>query len=159
MARAALTAIALLALGACVPICGLGAKFAISNARVDQTYRCPNPANNLPYDVHGSIDAVNSTSTAVTIRSMSEAWRLVASGGNWNGPSTAKGGGPVTNYEPRSVGSGSSTTIRFSVPFECTNSGAAAATFGEFALRFSLVTSAGTFNIDAGNRHRLNFAG
>jgi len=31
-------------------------------------------------------------------------------------------------------------------------------TFGEFAFKFTVVTSPGTYKIDAGSRHRLSFA-
>lgn len=148
-------AVLLFVMGACVPICGIGGKLALSNARVDQSFNCPNPANNFPYDVHGSIDADNSTTGTVTIRSMSEKNATVKTVGNWTGPKNQKGGGPITSFSPKTVASGGSATIKFSIPFECTNSGPTVTTYGEFTFTFSVVTSAGTFTIDAGNRHRL----
>ncbi len=156
-------------MGACVPFCGIGAKLSLSNARVDSEYKCPYPSNNAPYDVHGSIDADNSTTSVVTIKSMSEQDELVSTAGEWNGPKTAKAGGPIATYSPKSIASGASSTIKFAIGFNCTNSGPitigfnctnsgpSVTTYGEFTFKFTLVTSAGTYKIDAGNRHRLSF--
>jgi hypothetical protein len=157
-ARAAAFAGVLLVLGACVPICGIGAKFSLTNARVDAEYKCPYPSTDAPYEVHGSIDADNSTTSTVTIKSMTEADELVNTVGDWNGAKGAKGGGPITDYQPKSVGSGQTATIKFTVPFQCTNSGPSVTTYGEFSFKFTLVTSSGTYTVDAGNRHRLAFA-
>jgi hypothetical protein len=155
--KTALSASLVVAMGACVPICGIGAKFSLSNAHVDSEYKCPYPSTDAPYQVHGSIDADNSTTKAVTIKSMSEDDQLVSTAGDWNGPKTAKGGGPITNFSPKSIASGANSTIKFSVGFICTNSGPTTTTYGEFTFKFTLVTSAGTYKIDAGNRHRLSF--
>jgi len=144
-------------MGACVPFCGIGAKFSLSNAHVDAEYKCPFPSNEAPYQVHGSIDADNSTTGAVTIKSMSEQDELVATAGEWNGPKTAKAGGPITNFSPKSMASGATSTIKFSIGFTCTNSGPTVTTYGDFTFKFTVVTSAGTYKIDAGNRHRLSF--
>ena len=156
--KAALAVSLVLAMGACVPFCGIGAKFSLSNARVDSEYKCPYPSTDAPYEVHGSIDADNSTTNAVTIKSMSEADELVNTAGEWNGPKTAKAGGPITNFSPTTIASGATSTVKFSVGFTCTNSGPSVTTYGEFAFKFTAVTSAGTYKIDAGNRHRLSFS-
>ena len=157
LTRAALSVVLVLVMGACVPFCGIGAHFSLSNARVDAEYKCPYPSNRAPYDVHGSIDADNSTTNAVTIKSMSEDDQLVSTAGNWNGPKTAKDSGPITNFTPKSIASGATLTIHFSIGFVCTNSGPTQTTYGEFTFKFTLVTTAGTYKIDAGNRHRLSF--
>jgi hypothetical protein len=156
-ARIAAVVSALATLGACVPICGIGAKFAVSNARVDPNYNCPYPSENHAYDVHVSIDASNTLSKTVTIKSVSETDQLVKTAGDWNGPKTARGGGPVKTFAPQSVPSGGNATIPFTIPFQCTNSGPSVTTYGEFTFRFTLVTSAGTYTIDSANRHRLSF--
>jgi len=157
LTRAAFAATLVFAMGACVPFCGIGAKFSLSNAHVDAEYKCPFPSNEAPYQVHGSIDADNSTTGAVTIKSMSEQDELVATAGEWNGPKTAKAGGPITNFSPKSMASGATSTIKFSIGFTCTNSGPTVTTYGDFTFKFTVVTSAGTYKIDAGNRHRLSF--
>lgn len=147
----------LIVLAACVPICGIGAKFALSNARVDAQFDCPNLADHLPYEVHGSIDASNTLTSAVTIKSIDETDELVATAGEWNGPKTAKDGGPITNFTPKSVASGANATIKFSIGFVCTSSGPTVKTYGDFAFTFKVATSSGTYTITAGNHHRLNF--
>jgi hypothetical protein len=152
-----LTISLVVAMGACVPFCGIGAKFSLSNAHVDSEYKCPYPSTNAPYEVHGSIDADNSTTNAVTIKSLSEADELVNTAGDWNGPKTAKASGPITNFSPKTIASGATAAIKFSVGFNCTNSGPSVTTYGEFTFKFTVVTSAGTYKIDAGDRHRLSF--
>src|SRR5487761_591257 len=150
-----MTAALAVALGACVPFCGIGAKFTLSNAVVDSSYKCPYPATNAPYRVHGSIDVDNSTTNTVTIKSMSEDDTLVNTVGKWDGPTTAKGSAQVSDFSPKSVASGAKSTIHFSVGFVCTNSGPNVTTYAEFTFEFTLITSAGTYKIDGGNRHRL----
>lgn len=156
--RAAVLAAALLALGACVPICGIGAHLTLSNAQVDSGYKCPNPSSDRPYDIHGSIDVDNYTSNNVTIKSMSEAWQLVSSGGHWSGPKNAKGGSGVTNYQPRSISAGDKLTVKFVIGFGCTNSNAGPTTFGDFTFKLTLVTTNGTYTVAVGDHHRLTFA-
>jgi hypothetical protein len=55
------------------------------------------------------------------------------------------------------VASGANTTIKFTIGFECTSSGPPVTTYGDFAFKFTLKTSAGTYTITASNHHRLNF--
>jgi hypothetical protein len=148
----------LLVLGACVPICGIGAKFTLSNATVDPSYKCPNPANQTPYTVHATINADNSTSNPVTIKSISETWTNVAIHGSWNGKKGDHGTTQVEQFSPKTVASGASTTIKFTIPFQCTNNGAGGDTYGDFSFNFVVVTSAGTYRMDSTNKHRLTFA-
>jgi hypothetical protein len=147
----------ILAFAACVPICGIGAKFALSNARVDPQYNCPYPSSNHPYDVHSSVDASNTLSSIVTIKSIKEEDLLVNTVGDWNGAKGVKGTGNITDYTPKSVASGANATIKFSIPFVCTSSGPSVTTYGEFSFKFTFVTSAGAYAIDSSNHHRLNF--
>jgi hypothetical protein len=146
-----------LALGACVPICGIGAKFALTSAHVDAQYNCPNGSNRSPYDVHGTIEASNTLSNTVTIKSIDEVDQIVATAGAWEGSKNAKDGGPITGYSPRSVGPGDDATIKFAVGFICTSSGPSVTTYADFAFTFTVKTSAGTYTIKSGNNHRLNF--
>ncbi len=142
------------AVGACGPFC-LSGKVTLSNVSVDASYKCPNPANNLRYTVHGSIDVDNSTSKDLTIRTMSEAGVLVDVHGAWSiGSVGQKYNATIDTFTPKSVKSGNKATIRFSIPFNCTNSGASASTYGDFQLKISLVSSAGTFTTGA-VKHRL----
>lgn len=155
--RLAMLTALVLALAACTPICGIGAKFALTAARVDAQYNCPNGSNRAPYEVHGSIDASNTLSNGVTIKSIDEVDQIVATAGDWQGSKDAKDSGPVKDFSPKSVGSGNNATIKFTVPFICTSSGPNVATYADFAFTFTVKTSAGTYTIAAGNHHRLNF--
>ena len=144
-----------IAMGACAPVCGIGAHLTLSNARVDSSFNCPNPAENLPYKVHGTIDMDNYTNNSVTIKSMSETNVTVAIHGKWTGALGQKGKGPITDFTPKSIAAGSKDTLHFSIPFICTNSGPTVSTYGDFSFKFKVVTSAGTFNLDGANQHRI----
>jgi hypothetical protein len=156
--RSALVASAVLGLVACGPICGFGASLALSNAHVDATYSCPYPANDLPYDVHATIDAKNSSFGSVQVKSIQENWTNFAIHGNWSGTKGAHGTDSINKFSPKSIGAGGSTTIKFVIPFTCTNSGASGDTWGDFSFKFVVKTSAGDYTINP-NNHRLTFSG
>jgi len=156
--RSALLASALLALVACGPICGIGASLSLSHAHVDATYSCPNPANDLPYDVHATIDAKNSSFSSVQLKSIQETWTNVGSHGNWSGTKGGHGTESFTKFSPKSVAAGGNTTIKFVIPFTCTNAGAGSDTWGDFSFKFVVKTSSGDYTISP-NNHRLAFAG
>lgn len=141
----AIAGLAIAAIGACGPFC-LSGKVTLNNARLDSSYKCPNPANNLPYDLHGSLDMDNSTSNTLTIKSMSEAGTLVDVHGSWSiGSVGQKFDEPIATFSPKSVKSGDKATIKFTFGFRCTNSGPTTSTYGDFDLKVIMVTSAGTF--------------
>jgi hypothetical protein len=133
----------------------MSGRVVVSNARVDASFNCPNPSTNRPYDVHGSIAVDNGTGGNLTVKSISETNVTVVIHGSWSGSLNEKGGGDVANVSPTSVKSGDKTTITFTMPFKCSSSGPTASTYGEFEFKFTVVTSAGTFNLNGANRHRL----
>jgi hypothetical protein len=94
----------------------------------------------------------------VTIKSMTYTWTNVAVHGNWSGTLGDHGTDNVLAYSPKSVGGGNSATFKFTMGFECTNSGAGTDTYGDFSFKFTLKTSSGTYTISPGNKHRLGFA-
>ena len=143
---------------ACGPICGLGASFSLSNARVDATYQCPYPADNVPYIVNATIDATNSTGSSVEVKSITETWTNVAIHGNWAGAKGDHGTNDVPQFTPKSVSAGRKATIKFPIPFRCTNSGADSDTYGDFSFKFVVKTSSGDYTIGSSNNHRLTFA-
>ena len=147
--------LAILAIGACGPFC-LSGKVALTNAHVDSTYKCPNPAHDLPYDVHGGVDVDNSTRNTLTIKSMSEAGILVDVHGAWNiGSVGQKYNETISTFSPKSIKSGDKATIKFTFMFSCTSSGPAESTYGDFDLKITMVTNAGTYTISSANKHRL----
>ncbi|HXC79953.1 MAG TPA: hypothetical protein VNU19_23210 [Candidatus Acidoferrum sp.] len=146
--------VAIAAVGACGPFC-LSGKVTLSNASVDASYKCPNPASNLSYTVHGSLDLDNSTSKDLTIKTMSEAGVLVAVHGAWSiGSVGQKYNETINTFTPKSVKSGNKATIKFNIPFNCTNSGPSESTYGDFELKISIVSSAGTLTTGT-VKHRL----
>ncbi|HEX3509404.1 MAG TPA: hypothetical protein VHW94_13550 [Candidatus Dormibacteraeota bacterium] len=146
--------VAVAAVGACGPFC-LSGKVTLSNATVDANYKCPNPANDLAYTVHGSVDLDNSTSKDLTIKSMSEAGTLVAVHGAWSiGSVGQKYDETIDTFSPKSVKSGNKATIKFNIPFNCTSNGPAQSTYGDFELKVSIVTDGGTFTTGV-VKHRL----
>ena len=150
----AIAGLAIAAMGACGPFC-LSGKVTLNNARVDSSYKCPNPATNLPYDVHGTLDVDNSTSNALTIKSMSEAGTLVDVHGSWSiGSVGQKYNESIDTFSPKSVKSGDKATIKFIFRFNCTNSGPTTSTYGDFDLKVTMVTSAGTYTSST-IKHRL----
>lgn len=159
MARPFALVAALAAMAACGPICGIGASFSLSNARVDATYTCPYPADNLPYTVHASIDANNTTGNSVRVKTINETWTNVAIHGNWTGVKGDHGTDVISAINPTSVGAGAKATIRFSIGFHCTNGGAGGDTYGDFAFKFTLITTSGNYTINSVNTHRLTFSG
>lgn len=152
----AIACLAIAAVGACGPFCRSD-KIALSNARVDPTFNCPNPSTDRPYDVHGSLDVDNGTGNSVTIKSVSEADELVDVHGAWNiGDVGTKSEDPVDTFSPKSVKAGDKATIKFVIKFICTDNGVVARdTYGDFTFKYTVVTSAGTFTINSANKHRL----
>jgi len=140
---------------ACGPAGGTG-NFSVGNARVDPAFSCPNPADNFAYDVHGTLDADNATGSAISIDSMSSTTTTVATHGSWLGQLGETDEERDLQYSPSTVGAGSKATIHFTIPFGCTDTphDGVLDTYGEFAIHISVVTSAGTFELDA-NKHRL----
>src|SRR5207302_1122596 len=93
----------------------------------------------------GSGAAADITLSTGTIRSIAETDTAVAIHGDWNGEVGVKGGGIVASYSPKNIGSGSMATIRFKIPFECTDQGTiSSSTYGDFAFAFTVTTSSGT---------------
>lgn len=146
--------VAVAAVGACGPFC-LSGKVTLSNATVDASYKCPNPANDLAYTLHGSVDLDNSTSKDLTIKSMSETGTLVDVHGAWSiGSIGQKYDATIETFSPKSVKSGNKASIKFAIPFNCTSSGPAQSTYGDFELKISIVSSGGTLTTGT-VKHRL----
>lgn len=147
-------AIGVIAIAGCSS--GSSSTFSLSTAAVDQSYACPVGANNARYDVHGTIDAHNTTSNAVTISSIDATMTLASVKGGWLekvGDRYDAGNGTFT---PASVGAGASTTINVTFSSACTGRVASApVSSGDYTVTFTLSTSAGTFKIDSKDRHSI----
>ena len=147
------------AVGACGPLCGNG-KLNLSNAHISPAaFTCPSGADNYGYDVKGTFDADNQSSNNITIKSMRTDATVTKLNGSWGLSVGDKSGAENVTFSPKSIGSGSKATIKFTTPWDCTNtSGAAQAnTYADFALVLTVVTTAGTYKINLPS-HRMKMA-
>lgn len=135
---------------------GSPSTFTVSNADVDASYSCPAGATNAHYDIHGTIDAHNGTSKAVTISTVDAAMTLAAAKGGWLQKVGDKYDADNVTFTPDAVGAGSDAKIRVTVPSACTGRAASSpVSSGEYSITFTIQSSAGTFKVDSKDRHRI----
>jgi hypothetical protein len=138
--------------------CGFGpSTLALSNAAVDPTYQCPNGASNSAYDVHATVHVDNGTSNTVSITSVAAVMTLVATKGTWLEPLGNRYTASNVTFTPASVGGGASTTLHVTIPSACTNGKTpkGGSSYGEYSVALTVTTSAGTYAVASGNRHRI----
>jgi hypothetical protein len=138
--------------------CGFGpSTFALSNASVDPTYQCPNGASNSAYDVNATIHVDNGTSNTVSITSVAAVMTLVATKGTWLEPLGDKYTASNVTFTPASVAGGASATLHVTIPSACTNgkTPTGGSSYGEYSVALTVTTSAGTYTVESGNRHRI----
>lgn len=138
--------------------CGFGpSTFALSSASVDPTYQCPNGSSNAAYDVHATVHVDNGTSNTVAIQSVAAVMTLVARKGTWLEPLGDKYTAPNVTFTPASVAGGASATLQVTIPSSCTNgkTPTGGSSYGEYSVALTVRTSAGTYTVVSGNRHRI----
>jgi hypothetical protein len=152
------------ALGAVMMIgtsCGFGSStFSLSNASVDPRYDCPRGSHNSSYDLHATANAHNGTSGSVTITTVSAAMTLATVHGAWLQQVGSKYDAGSVSFQPSSFGAGTDTTLHVTIPSACTNnsSAASAASYGEYRISLTVISSAGIIKIDGQNQHRITAA-
>ena len=106
--------------------------------------------------MHGTIDAHNTTSKAVTISTIDATMTLAAVKGGWLEKIGDRYDAGNATFTPDSVGAGANTTISVAFSSACTGrvAGAPVAS-GDYAVTFTLSTSAGRFKIDSKDRHQI----
>ena len=135
---------------------GSPSTFTVSNASVDPSYTCPAGANNVYYDLRGTIDARNGTSKAVTISTVDATLTLAAVKGSWLQKVGDKYDAGHVTFTPSSVGAGANATLGVTIPSACTGKSAnTPAASGDYTVTFTLNTSAGTFKLDSKDKHRI----
>lgn len=154
-------AVALLAglVGACGPFCGNG-KLNLSNAKLNPTtFTCPTGAQDFGYDLKGTLDADNQTSKKITFKSMSTSAEIVKLvGSNWSAAVGDKSGADNIDFSPRSLDSGAKATLKFTTPWDCSDSGGnTTETYADFKLVLNIVTDSGTYKVNLPN-HRMKMA-
>jgi hypothetical protein len=139
--------------------CTVGAPstFTLNSASVDATYTCPLGATDAPYDLKAVIDVRNGTSSSVAIKSVSAAMTLVAVKGTWLEKVGEKYQASDIGFSPQTVAAGSSASLNVILPSTCTNGKAAVpdASYGDYSIAFTVMTSAGTQMIVSQNKHRI----
>lgn len=154
--RQAFVAVAagLLALVACSS--QAASTFSVSNSSVDASHTCPVGASNAHYDIHGTLDAHDGTSKDVTITSVDATMTLAAVDGGWLQKVGDKYLAHDVTFTPSTIAAGKSSTVSVTIPSACTGRAAnAPVASGDYAVSFTLTTSAGTFKVDSKNKHRI----
>lgn len=156
VSRQAGTVIAL-ALACLVAACSIGAPstLTVSGASVDSTYTCPSGSDNAAYDIYGTVDVRNGTSSAVTIESVAAVMTLTAIHGSWlESPGSTYDPGTVT-FTPTSVPAGSSTPLKLTIRSACTSGTGPSTSYGDYSVALTIAASTGTYKVTSGNRHRI----
>ena len=131
--------------------------FALTSASVDPTYFCPGGASNAPYDLHGTVNVHNGTSAPVTIKSVSAQMTLASVRGDWLEKVGDRFDAPNLTFTPQEVAAGANGSLSVTIPSACTSGkyGTGVSSSGDYDVRISVQTSAGTYSITAGNRHEI----
>jgi hypothetical protein len=136
--------------------CGSTA-FSMANPSVDPSYTCPAGSNNTPYDLHATADADNPTSQSVQVRSVSAVMVVADVHGVWQEKVGSEYDAGQVTFSPTSVGANAKATLHVTIPSACTNGPhqGAADDYGDYTVRLTIVTSAGTFKLTSQNKHRI----
>ena len=136
--------------------CGSSA-FSIASPSVDASYTCPAGASNAPYDLHATADADNPTSQSVDVRSVSAVMVLAAVHGDWQQKVGFQYDAGQVQFSPKTIGASSKTKLLVTIPSACTNGPHPTATsdYGDYTVKLTVATSAGTFKLTSTNKHRI----
>jgi hypothetical protein len=136
---------------------GSSAEFTLSNAAVDSSHACASAASNASYEIHATVDGHNAKSSTVSIKTVSAVMTLSAVHGGWLEKVGYRYEAGNVAFAPDSIGAGSTTTLKLTIPSACTNhsTNGGPVSFGEYSVALTVATSAGTFKIDTRNRHRI----
>ena len=124
---------------------------------MDASYTCPAGAKNAPYDLHATADADNPTSQKVDVRSVSAVMVLAAVHGDWQQKVGSEYDAGQVQFSPTTIGAGSKAKLQVTIPSACTNGPhqPAAADYGDYVVKLTVTTSAGTFKLTSSNKHRI----
>ena len=136
--------------------------FSLTAASVDPVYMCPSGANDAAYQLHAMITSHNSTSHAVTIKSVTAEMKLKAVKGSWLEKVGDRYDAGSVNFEPTSVPAGATTPLKITIPSACTSgtygstgSSSAGTSSGEYEVSMHVSTSSGAYSITARNLHEI----
>jgi hypothetical protein len=138
--------------------CGSSA-FSIASPSVDASYTCPAGAKNTPYDLHATADADNPTAQTIDVRSVSAVMVVAAVHGDWQQKVGSEYDAGQVQFSPQRVGASSKVKLQVTIPSACTNGPhPAAADYGDYTVKLTVTTSAGTFKLTSTNKHRIQAA-
>ncbi|HET9410772.1 MAG TPA: hypothetical protein VFO75_02700 [Candidatus Dormibacteraeota bacterium] len=139
--------------------CGSSA-FSIASPSVDASYTCPAGASNAPYQLHATSDADNPTSQSVDVHSVSAVMVLAAVHGEWQQKVGSEYDAGQVQFSPKTIGANSKTKLQVTIPSACTNGShpLAGADYGDYTVKLTVATSAGTFKLTSTNKHRIQAA-
>lgn len=131
--------------------------FSLTAASVDPTYWCPGGAKDAAYDVHGTVEAHNGLSNAVTISSVTAEMKLTAVKGTWLEKVGDRYQADNVRFEPSSVGAGATATLKVTIPSACTSGvyGSSLSSSGRYQVTMHVTTTSGTYSISAANPHEI----
>lgn len=134
--------------------------FAISGASVDPTHWCPGASTDAAYDVHGTVQVHNGTSSTVKIESVTATMTLAAVTGNWLEKVGDRYEADKVQFTPATAAPGATTRITFTFPSACTSAayGAGTSSQGDYVVAVRLTTNAGAYSVTASNRHSIRAA-
>ena len=140
-----------------VSACGFGsdAEFKLINASVQPNYVCPGTTGVSKYGLDANINTRNGTSTPVSIKSVSAVMTVAAVHGGWLQPVGYKYDAGTVGSEMGKVAAGSTATLAVTIPSACHSKSTGVLSYADYAVTLTVATSAGTFKIDTGNRHRI----
>ena len=147
-----------LAVAFAVASCSSGStSFALTGASVDPTYFCPGGATNAPYDLHATVGVHNGTPSTVTIESVNAQMILASVKGDWLEKIGERYDASNTTFTPDQVDAGATSKLNVTIPSACTSGmyGTGVSSLGDYDVKISVKTSAGTYSITAGNRHEI----
>jgi hypothetical protein len=145
-----LVVLAVVAMAACGPFCG-GGKLTFFNGHALASTTCPANSNNYQYTTPASVEVDNETGQRVLVTQIQVKWTLVSKQGQWDDPVGTTGALDVANFSPKSIDSGSNTTMKIDMPWFCTNQGITTDTYGEFSDVLVLTTSSGAYSVSVNN--------
>jgi hypothetical protein len=142
-----------------VAACG-STSFSIANPSVDASYTCPAAASNAPYELHASADADNPTAQVVDVRSVSAVMVVADVHGDWQQKVGSEYDAGQVQFSPKTIGATSRAKLQVIIPSACTNGphAATAADYGDYTVKLTVTTSAGTFKLTSANKHRIQAA-
>lgn len=131
--------------------------FTVTSASTDSTHWCPGNSQDAAYPVHTNVHLHNGTSSQVTISAVTAVMKLEAIQGNWLEKVGDKYEAGSAEFAPTTVAANSDADLKVTFHSSCTSPayGASGSSYGEYRITLHLQTSAGSYSISSGNRHRI----